>query len=443
MKHHAIAKLSLLLALLLTACQGGTPATDAPAATSAPTNTALPTDTPLPTVTPTRPPLPTQNPFDKGTGTLQSGNGRAEVDLKIVNNTDELLLINWINFEGQAESFTQVGPQSATSIGTYSTHAWQVVDKSGNVISEFVATSEKRQVFEIGSDLQVVYQPTPLPAPTFGPDIPASERAYADRPDDYPDLYQFHVLYVIPADAKDRQMDTDGTIARSVDAVNEWFSEQSGGSTVRFDTYQGQLDITFVQLEMTNREFLDNTVEAYGSNVFNRDYLEQTLDRMRVFRPGKIYVAFFDVSSAPNACADASHFPDLPGRLAGMYPVANNAGYSCTNDHYGVGDPFGDMGVIHEMVHSLGFAAKCSKNHASADNISHTGDDYRDLMWAPSPGYSGPWWDAANMQLDPGNDDYYNHNIPNCPDLAKSAFLEPVPEDAQLPVGWPEEWKLP
>lgn len=438
------AKLFLVMAFLLTACQTTAPAATATSAnTVQPTYTVAPTDTATPTVAPTKTASPTPNPFFDGNGALKSGDGNKKVTLKIINNTDKLLLVNWVNFSGEVESFAKVGPESSTSVQTYSTHAWQVVDESGNVISEFVMTNEKNQVFEIDADLHVAYQPTPLPAPTFGPDTPTTERAFADRPDDHPDQYQFHVLYVLPAGAKDRKIDLDGTAARSVEAINKWFSEQSGGSTLRFDTYQGQLDITFVQLEMTNKEFLSNTVKVYGSNIFNRDYLEQTLEKMRIFRPGKIYIAFFDISTAPNACADASHFPDLPGRLAGLYEIADSGGYRCANDAYGVGNPAGDLGMIHEAIHTLGFASACGKNPTSKDNLSHTGDDNRDLMWASAPGYSGPGWDTGHMLLDPGNDDYFKHNIPNCLDLSKSAFLEPLPNNPQLPPSWPDEWKLP
>ncbi len=438
------AKVFLIMTFLLTACQTSAPvATATSANTVQPTNTVTPTDTASPTVAPTKTALPTPDPFFSGNGTLKSGDGNKKVNLKIINNTDKLLLVNWVNFSGGVEAFTKVGPESSTAVETYSTHAWQVVDEGGNVISEFVMTDEKNQVFEIDADLHVAYQPTPLPVPTFGPDIPVTERAYADRPDDHPDQYQFHVLYVLPAEANDRQIDLDGTAARSVEAINKWFSEQSGGSTLRFDTYQGQLDVTFVQLEITNKEFLSNTVKTYDSNIFNRDYLEHTLNKMRIFHPGKIYIAFLDISTAPNACADASHFPDLPGRLAGLYEIANSGGYQCANEAYGEGNPAGDLIMIHEAIHTLGFASQCGRNQASKDNVSHTGDDNRDLMWAPAPGYSGTGWDPDHMLLDPGNDDYFKHNIPNCLDLSQSAFLEPLPNNPQLPPGWPDEWKLP
>lgn len=433
--------LILLIVLTLSACATPPAATVAPEA--APTSTSAVEPTPeLPTASPTA--IPTADPFYSGSEKLVSGSGSTEVTLRFINNTDKLLLINWVNFEGVEEPFTQVDSGSTIEQGTYSTHAWRVKDEAGTVIAEIVATKDKLQVFDIGPDLKVAYQPTPPLPPTMGPDLPVTERAYADRPDDFPGTYQVHVLYVLPADATDRNVDTDGNINISVQAANEWFSAQTGGTNIRFDTYQGELDITFVQLDMTSDEFYEKTVELYGSGSFTRDLLEQTLIRMNVFHPGKIYYSIFDIARVDNACADGAHPPQLMGRMVGHYPVAVMPdGFQCsTSEVFGVGNKGSDMTIPHEIAHVLGFASDCGKNPTSENNKSHTGDDIRDLMNAPDENDT-VWWDFENMMLDPGNDDYYNHNIPGCADLADSAFLEPLPANSQLPEGWYDEWKLP
>ena len=274
---------------------------------------------------------------------------------------------------------------------------------------------------------------------------PIGERAYADRPDDFPDKYQVHLLYILPADAKDQQLDLNGTVNKSIEAINNWFYEQSGDAKVRFDTYQGQLDITFVQMEMTSAEFYEAAIAKYGGPDFIRDILEEELLKANIFRPGKIYVAWFEIDKHPNTCADAAHPPDLMGRLAGLYPSAVvEAGWDCADEPFGVGYAPVDMGLIHEIVHLLGFASACGLNPISAENTAHTGDDNRDLMWAPMDRADvNEFWDAENMLLDPGNDDYFKHNIANCPDLANSVFLDPLPANPETPPGWPAEWKLP
>jgi hypothetical protein len=151
-----------------------------------------------------------------------------------------------------------------------------------------------------------------------------------------------------------------------------------------------------------------------------------------------------DIDKHPSTCADAAHPPDLMGRLAGFYTAAEiEAGWSCPKDEpFGVGNTSADMGVPHEIVHLLGFAASCGNNPTSAENFSHTGDFSNDLMWAPDAS-STAYWDTDHMALDPGNDDYFQHDISNCPDLADSAFLDPLPADPETPPGWPAVWKLP
>jgi hypothetical protein len=46
---------------------------------------------------------------------------------------------------------------------------------------------------------------------------------------------------------------------------------------------------------------------------------------------------------------------------------------------------------------------------------------------------------AFPPRLDVDRDDYFEHDIPDCPDLADSAFLEPLPAAPAAPIGWPYE----
>lgn len=45
--------------------------------------------------------------------------------------------------------------------------------------------------------------------------------------------------------------------------------------------------------------------------------------------------------------------------------------------------------------------------------------------------------EVTNPHLDVGRDDYYGHDRTDCLDLAKSPFLDPLPEDAVAPAGYP------
>ena len=218
---------------------------------------------------------------------------------------------------------------------------------------------------------------TPLPVPTetavpSQPNVPAplGERSFEDRPDDQPGMYQVHMLYVLPAGAADRQRDLDGRINQSVEAANNWLFTQSGGSKLRFDTYQGQLDITFVQIDMTSAEVYDASVAQYGGAYWIRDILEAKLNEMNVFQPGKIYLAMAEIDKHPSTCADAAHPPDLMGRMAGFYPSAVvEAGWNCADEPFGAGVTHTDMGLIHEAVHLLGFASACGSNPTSSGSL--------------------------------------------------------------------------
>jgi hypothetical protein len=405
-----------IFALFLTACGGGAPASEE--------------TTPLPQ---------TSAPAETEAPTVRSGNGSAEVQLVITNQTSETLEIMWVNFEGVEEPFLSLSPSQVETITSYSTHVWRVYDGAGNLIGEFTLTEDAEQYYAILADKTLASVPPPTP------DLiaPLGERSLTDRPDNNPGMYQVHFLYVLPADGTDYQRDLDGKINVTVDAVNEWFAAQTGGSRFRFDTYQGELDITFVQLNMTSQQVIDASVSQYGGKYWIRDVLESELLEMNLFQPGKIYVSLFEISNHPSTCADAAHPDDLMGRMAGLYPSAIlDGGYNCADEAFGEGLTYTDMGVIHEIVHTLGFAASCGANPTSAENFSHTGDDNSDLMWAPDAN-STLYWDTDRMKLDPGNDDYYNHDIPNCPDLADSAFLDPLPANPQAPPGWPADWKLP
>lgn len=63
-------------------------------------------------------------------------------------------------------------------------------------------------------------------------------RSTVDRPDDSPEP-QIHVLYVLPSDRGDRELDTNGTLESSVAAFQRWLAGQTGGRVLRLDTSGG------------------------------------------------------------------------------------------------------------------------------------------------------------------------------------------------------------
>ncbi len=75
-----------------------------------------------------------------------------------------------------------------------------------------------------------------------------SARAATDQPDDL-SLPQVHVIYVLTPETSDQVWDVNGVIQDMVDDSDTWFAGKTAGYHFRFDTFQGELDVSFVQLE--------------------------------------------------------------------------------------------------------------------------------------------------------------------------------------------------
>jgi len=147
--------------------------------------------------------------------------------------------------------------------------------------------------------------PTPTPTPTpLPPPAPIGQRTVIDRPDDS-DLPQIHLVYAIPADGVDRSFDTNGAIRTSVEAVSYWFRDQSGGLDLRWDTCNGELDITFLRL--VSHEAL---ITAAGA--FVREALERELKAAGAIQPNKQYMVYYDGGST-YSCGGGAWLPLIYG----------------------------------------------------------------------------------------------------------------------------------
>jgi hypothetical protein len=249
----------------------------------------------------------------------------------------------------------------------------------------------------------------------------SSARSTADRTDDFPG-YQIHVMYVLPSDATDTNLDTNGAIASSVAAAQKWFVAQTRGTRrLRFDTSNGQLDISFLRLARTDAEIA-------GSGAYVRDQIQSEINTAGFNHPEKIYAVYYGGSST-YACGGGAWPPTLAGNVVALYlrgrppgarPCAGH-GLAASGDLPG----YWEFSLIHEFFHTLGAVAACAPHHTRSGHVS---DDPRDLMYAGDR----PW---RPSMLDVGNDDYFNHNT-GCLDVAKSVFIDPVAADAVAPPGW-------
>ena len=269
---------------------------------------------------------------------------------------------------------------------------------------------------------------TPVSAASYGKDL---DRFEADRADDVSGP-QVHVVYAIPSDGTDRKLDTDGTLRRSVTSFQTWLESKTGGRGLRMDTLEGSLDVSFLQLSQTDAE-----VASAGAYV--RDRLEDELELAGFDAPNKIYAVYYDGTSN-QACGGGAYPPSLPGSVAAMYlkGLPNGPVPCAGNPFAGEGGSPGYMefGMLHEVLHTMGFVPSCAPRHTRAGHVSDNPDD---LMWAGD----GAWLPSgyAAVQLDAARDDYVGTGSSSCMDLDKSPYLvggtgEPVhpTQPAQAPV---------
>ena len=209
------------------------------------------------------------------------------------------------------------------------------------------------------------------------------------------------MLYVVAADVADRGLDTDGEIAASVASWQSWLRGQTGGRGIRLDTFQGALDVTFFRLATTSSAAAPRPVFAISTELAAAGFSA----------PDKIYAVYYDGAST-FSCGDGAF----------LYPSEyltgsdSRTGTRCTGSFAASPPGYFDFGLLHELVHGLGYVPSCAP-HAAAQQ--HVSDSAYDLMWG-----GGPWASLADMQLDVGRDDYFEARIPDCPDLSGSRFLE-------------------
>jgi len=254
-------------------------------------------------------------------------------------------------------------------------------------------------------------------------------RPSRDRADDTPG-YQIHVVYAIPHDDADRRLDLDGTIAKSIGMSTVWLRDRLDGRAFRIDTCRGAPDISFVVLPRSDVEYAAmRWALLYG--------VEWDLRGLGFDDPKKIYLVVWGGRPhwgfGGDGCGGEAQVPTGP---TGVTRVALNF----ERDYGDQPCPFPlasgptpgvqDLGMVHEVIHTLGFVAACAPH---SDGGHHVTDSAADLMYVAPPGVKT----EVPTELDAAHDDYYGHAIAGCPDLGRSAFLDPLPDGALPPPGWP------
>lgn len=233
---------------------------------------------------------------------------------------------------------------------------------------------------------------------------PSRPRALNDAPDAGGPMV--HSVYAIPAGAVDEQWDINGTIESIVADLQDWLRKRTGGRGVVWDETDGSLDITFVQLEISESNL------AGFLNIWKP--IAQELYRRGFNDPNKTYAVWLPTVRQGGdslVCGVQTEYESVAFSFT-FFKRVDEGENICVNQ---------PVTMVHELFHAFGAAAPCSTNYVSDDGSlrsAHVDDDPNDLM------YSGDRF-GIPIELDQDRDDYFEHDIPGCIDVADSPYLEP------------------
>ncbi len=334
-------------------------------------------------------------------------NSKTQTDIIFVNRSNRPVTLYSLNQQCKEVLRSKMQPGVEYTQKAYLTQLWRVRDtEKGWLLKEFTpttATPTAVRILNLATNLN---------------------RTIENRPDEVSG-YQIQVMYVIPKDGKDEALDTNGKIANSVAAWQQWFVGQTKNQRLRLDTFNGALDIPFVRLSQT-----DSEIKSTGAKV--RDLIETELKTLGFNDPQKLYAVYYAGSSSV-ACGGHAFPPKKIGNVAAVFlQGTSQENRPCESNQFAanVNQPTHlELEMIHRIVHGLGYAQPCATHYTQPKLPGHVSDSPKDLlydgneMWQPSI-------------LDIGHDDYFKHNKPGCLDLAKSVFLDPTEANPVLPPGW-------
>ena len=216
-----------------------------------------------------------------------------------------------------------------------------------------------------------------------------------------------HAVYAIPADAPDEEWDISGVIEGIIADMQSWLRQRTGGRALVFDEDDGSLAVTFVRLESRAGE-IDVSAHPWRPLV-------QELHRRGLNDPRRIYAVwtpFAPQTAGDSICGVQTEHEGVKFAFS-FYERSSPGEFRCINQ---------PTTMVHEVAHAMGAVAPCAPNYYSDSetaSIGHVDDHPNDLLY-------GGGELGSPVLLDEGNDDYFMHEIPDCPDLADSPYLGPA-----------------
>lgn len=214
------------------------------------------------------------------------------------------------------------------------------------------------------------------------------QRSTTDRPDQVSGP-QIHFLYIIPQDGQDDSLDLEGSLLNSVGSVQTWLAGQTGGRTLRMDTFEGVLDVSFARLDQTGSEISASGEQA--DDIIRAKLLASGFDNTE-----KLYVIYYDGEVTSQFCTRRES--DQPVRM--LYFFLGRCDHLRFADSPTDAMKSAEATLMHDILHLLGFVGEGAPHEVNG----HVTDDPQDIMDFnhPSPPY----------HLDVGRDDYYGENVP-------------------------------
>ena len=244
-----------------------------------------------------------------------------------------------------------------------------------------------------------------------------SNRQFTDS-EDISSEPSIHSVYLLPCDAKDRKFDINNDIHFSIQSINNWFLDKTKNQIINFDKNKNNLiDTTFIRVNKSIKWFTEfNTLENNENDTSSKiEKIILTNQDLFINFENKKFIIFFEGwekrrSIIDQICGRSRY----NGKVAIFYTSEKDKKIrSCTKDNIDKSNKelFGEseQTILHEILHTLEVPPKCATNI----EYLHVTDSKDDIMNKVS----------GSLYLDFNNDDYYKHNILNCPDLYKSNYL--------------------
>jgi hypothetical protein len=246
---------------------------------------------------------------------------------------------------------------------------------------------------------------------------PAVTRNATNQADDVTGV-QVHLVYAVPSNGPDERLDQNGRIADQVTVAQRWLQQQVG-RRMRFDTYRGAPDITFLRLTQTHQEIRRIGVDSV---------LRMALRGASLDAADKFNVIFYEGSRDDRACGayasaggHAIHFLRRVDAAApdNLLPCTNVIFASASGDFRQKTEAGTHAStMIHEVFHGLGVAPACATDHdAAPGHTAHLKTISSDIMAFDGTGQTVYTLDTARKQ-------YYGHGRTDCLDLENSAIWE-------------------